>query len=256
MRVRVFDRDGIRELRLDDPPGNVLDSEACGDLAAAIRERTGDPHLKAFLFTAAGRHFSYGASVPEHEAQAVESFLPRFHSLFVALADASVPAVAAVRGLCLGGALELAAFCHFVVAEQGAEFGAPEIRLGVFPPLACLLLPWRCGRALAEDLILTGRRLPAAEAERKGLVSRLCEPSALEAAVEEFLAREIAPRSAAALRLAVRAVRAVRGGLNDALRERLPRLEQLYLEDVMATHDAREGLRAFLEKRAPVFRDE
>lgn len=252
MSVAAIDRGGICELRLDAPPGNVMDTALCRGLLKEIRERAPDPHLKAFLFTASGKHFSYGASVPEHESGKVEKFLPAFHELFHALVDAGVPCIGAVQGLCLGGAFEWISFCGVVIAEEDAAFGVPEITLGVLPPVACLLLPWRAGGGVAEDLILTGRKLPAPEAQRCGIVNRLCGKGGLAAATESFLNEEIRPRSAAALRLAWRAARE---SLHREIRVRLPELERFYLDKVMSTRDAHEGIRAFLEKRKPTWVD-
>lgn len=252
MSLEVLHREHVCELHLDAPPGNVLDTALCVAIEGAVREHAHDPHLKAFLFTATGKHFSFGASVPEHEPGKVERFLPQFHRLFLALAGTGVPAIAAVKGLCLGGAMELVAFCPFVLAEESAEFAVPEVSLGVIPPIACLLLPWRIGGAAAEELVLTGRRMKADEALRRGLVQQVSPAGKLDEAVEAFLRDRVRPLSAAALRLATRAVRAP---LAESLRERLPALERLYLDEVMATRDAREGIRAFLEKRKPSWTD-
>ena len=173
MTLEIRDRDGVCELHLNAPPGNIFTRALCESLTEAVATRAADPHLRAFLFTASGKNFSFGASVPEHAPGEVEQFLPAFHALFTTLAESRVPTVAAVSGLCLGGAIELAAFCNVLVADESAVFATPEIQLGVFPPLACLVLPWKVGGALAEDLILTGRRLTAAEPKGHGLVTHL-----------------------------------------------------------------------------------
>ncbi len=252
MSLRVQIDRGVCELRLDAPPGNVLDRACCAQLAAAVREHGSDRRLKALLLTAAGRHFSYGASVPEHVHGEVEGFLPVFHDALLAVAEAGLPVVSAVRGLCLGGALELVAAGTFILAEPSALFGVPEIQLGVLPPAACILLPWRAGGAAAEDLILTGRRVEAEEAAALGLVNRVVPAGELARATEAFLDEHVRPRSGAVLRIAARAARAP---LLRELRARLPELERAYLRDLMATRDAREGIRAFLEKRAPAWSD-
>ena len=252
MSLAVARRNDVCELRLSAPPGNVIDRAHCVELAQAIREEGRDPHLKAFVLAAEGKHFSYGASVPEHVKGRMEVFLPAFHDVFHAFAELNVPAVAAVRGLCLGGAFELVSFSSFVVAEKGASFAVPEITLGVFPPVACLTLPWKIGGARAEEMILTGRRMNADEAKATGLVSVLCGQGELEAAVERFLDEHIRPRSAAVLRLVTREAR---GPLLDELALRLPELERAYLAELMRLHDANEGIAAFLEKRKPKWED-
>lgn len=245
MTLEVNRRDEICELRLNAPPGNVVDRATCLAMTEAIRTHAADKDLKAFLFTAAGKHFSYGASVAEHVKGEAETFLPAFHGVFYALAEAGVPTLAAVRGLCLGGAFELAAFCQYLVAETSASFAVPEITLSVLPPVACVVLPWRAGGAVADDLIMSGRKMRADD-PRLGV--HVCEEGDLDGEIERLLDTAIRPHSAAVLRLAVQAVR---GPLHDAVRTRLPELERQYLTQLMDTRDANEGIAAFLEKRKP-----
>jgi len=252
MSVAVRRDNGICELRLAAPPGNVLDTALCRELAAAIRAEGEDRHVKAFVLAADGKHFSYGASVPEHVKGKMEAFLPAFHDVFRALAESGVPAIAAVQGLCLGGAFELVSFCHLVVAEKSAGFAVPEITLGVFPPVACFTLPWKIGGARAEDLILTGRRMTATEAHACGLVNVLCEDGGLAAATERLIDEHIRPKSAAVLRLATRHAR---GPMLDEMERRLPALERAYISELMELRDANEGIAAFLEKRKPKWED-
>jgi cyclohexa-1,5-dienecarbonyl-CoA hydratase len=165
--------------------------------------------------------------------------------------DASgVPTLAAVRGQCLGGGLELASFCHRIFAAPDAKLGQPEIVLGVFAPVASLVLPERIGRANAEDLCLTGRIVDASEAKEMGLVDVVTEKP--EDAALEYARKHFLPRSASSLRYAVRALRLP---LSRRLEEELARLERLYLEELMGTEDAVEGIQAFLEKRPPEWRN-
>ena len=244
MSLEVKHIDGVCELHINAPPGNVIDRELCLELARTIRDEARDPALRAFLFTAAGKHFSYGASVPQHVAGEVEKFLPAFHDIFFALIESSVPTIAAVRGLCLGGAFELTAFASYLIAERGAKFGVPEITLGVIPPVACAVLPWRLGGAASDEMILTGEKRKAED----GIAHRVCEPGELERATKSFLDEFIRPRPASVLRLAVRAARAP---LHQAIHDRLHELERVYLDELMALPEANEGIAAFLEKRPP-----
>lgn len=240
----------ICSLQIGPPPGNILDRELCVELAEAIRIHGADPDLKAFVLISGGKNFSYGASVQEHRPGAVERFLPAFHDVFAALIETNVPAVAAVRGRCLGGAFELAGFCHFIVAETNAIFALPEIQLGVFPPVACAVFPSLFGRAITENLVLGGQELTAQDALSCGLVTRLSAEGELEQAVSEFLKQSILPRSATALRITTHALRET---LNEKVHHRLPELERRYLVELMATRDAAEGISAFLEKREPTW---
>jgi cyclohexa-1,5-dienecarbonyl-CoA hydratase len=158
--------------------------------------------------------------------------------------------LAAVRGKCLGGGLELASFCHRVFASPDASLGQPEVVLGVFAPMASAFLPERVGRPAAEDLCLTGRAVGAAEALDMRLVDEVAQDPG--AAALAWARGHLGAKSASSLRHAVRAVRA---GLAPRLLAALDAVERQYLDGLMATADAEEGVRAFLEKRSPRWRN-
>lgn len=246
IRVETFLEGQALRIVLDDPKGNVLDSIMMASINGLLDEIEGQKEVKLLCFTGAGDHFCFGASVQEHVGERAAAMLGAFHGMFQRLVKLAIPTVAAVRGRCLGGGMELAAFCNRVVAHPEALFGQPEIQLAVLPPLASLILPLRLGQGGADDLILTGRTVKAGEAREMGLVEDLAEDPL--AAVEAWASREIAPKSASSLRWTVRAAR---WHWNEVLRASLGAVEQLYLRDLMATHDANEGLAAFLEKRKP-----
>ena len=250
IRVATEHAGQIVSITLDDPPGNVLDIEIVDALRAAIADVSGSQTLKAVVFEAAGDHFSYGASIPEHQPDKVAELLPRFHALFRELLDLDRPLCAVVRGRCLGGGLELAAACSRIFATPDAELGVPEIKLGVFAPLASLLLPTRVGRAEAEELCIAGRVVRGHEAHAMRLVDVVSDTP--EVTARAWLERRVLPKSAVALRYATRAVRhSLRTWLLPALDE----LERLYLDELMAHEDPREGIAAFLEKRPPVWKN-
>jgi cyclohexa-1,5-dienecarbonyl-CoA hydratase len=233
---------------LDAPKGNVLDGVMMASLNALLDELRAQKDLKLLWFTGEGDHFSFGASVPEHVREKAPAMLAGFHGLFLRLADLSVTTAATVRGRCLGGGMELATYCHRVVAHPKALLGQPEIQLAVLPPVASLVLPFRVGQAHADDLCITGRTVPAAEALAMGLVDEVTEDP--DSALLAWAERELVPKSAAALR---HAVRAARWQFHKTLRAELKAVEKMYLEELMATHDANEGLAAFLEKRPPQY---
>ena len=250
--LRVSEAAGgrVRRFVLAKPKGNVLDAELVAALDVAFSEAGRDRRVSTVILSGDGGHFSFGASVPEHLPGSVAGMLDRFHGLFRTMLESRLVCLAAVRGQCLGGGLELASFCQRVFAAPGAKLGQPEIVLGVFAPVASLWLADRVGRAVAEDLCLTGRVVEAPEALATGLVDEVHDDP--EAAALAWAERHLARHSAASLRVAVAALRLDRVR---AAAEALPRLERLYLDELMATHDAEEGLAAFLERRAPAWRD-
>ncbi len=250
LRVTRVEDDAVWRVCLARPKPNLLDVEMIHALREVFERARDDHKLKVVLLEGEGGHFSFGASVEEHLPGKFESMIPEFHGLFDRMLESSVVTLAAVRGLCLGGALELASFCHRVFAAPEARLGQPEIVLGVFPPVASVALAERIGRSRAEDLCLTGRTLTGEEAQRIGLVDELAHDPA--AAALAYAHEHLIPRSASSLRLAVRACREA---FADRFRADLQRVERLYVEDLMKTHDANEGLRAFLDKREPAWSD-
>ena len=244
LRIEAGKDPAVLRLVLDAAPGNILDLEMIEALRDAVRQAAANRDLKAVVFEGAGEHFSYGASIPEHRAGEIERVLPRFHDLFRELFDLGRPLVAVVRGRCLGGGLELAAFCNWIFAAASAQFGQPEIRLGVFAPVASLVLRERVGRSVAEALCLTGQIVLAEDALELGLVDYLAEDP--REAADVWIEQNLLLHSAAALH---HAVRALRQPMRAAFLEDLAAVERIYLEDLMHTEDAREGIAAFLEKR-------
>lgn len=246
IRVWLDQDDALLRLRLARPKANILDAAMVGALDTALRTELRRPGLRGVLIDADGPHFSFGASVEEHLPDACATMLRGFHALVLRLLESPVPVLVAVRGQCLGGGLELACTATRIFAAPDAMFGQPEIRLAVFAPAASVLLPARIGQPAAEDLLLTGRGIGAAQAEASGLVQEVVSDP--EAAALEWFSLHLADKSTAAL---LCAMQAARSGLAARARARLGELEALYLNDLMRTHDAVEGLHAFLDKRAP-----
>ena len=235
-------------LTLNRPKANIVDAEMIGLLQQALDAHLDDSRLTAVLVEAAGPSFSFGASVPEHLPGQCADMLSRLHRLLVTLAQAPVPVLCSVRGMCLGGGLELALATDMIFAAPDAVFGQPEIKLAVFAPAASCLLPERVGRGAAADLLFSGRTIDAATAARLGLV-QFVDDSPSEAALRYF-DEHLAPHSAFALRQAVRAARA---DLGERLKAGLDRVERQYAEDLMNGRDPLEGLNAFIEKRQPAW---
>lgn len=251
VQVTHLDDGAWWQVVLDGTKGNILDAALMESLTRVFRDGRRAPDLKAIVLTGHGEHFSFGASVQEHLPEQVETMLGHFRHLLLAMLDSSVVVLAAVRGQCLGGALELVMLSHRVFASHEAKLGQPEIALGVFPPAASVALVQRIGRAAAEDLCLTGRLISAGEALAIGLVDEISDGDPAATALK-WAQGHLAGRSASSLRLAVRAIRA---DLVTKIRAELPQVERLYLHELMKTADAVEGLHAFLEKRRPHWRN-
>ncbi len=252
VRVVPVDDDAYWRVTFGVSRGNILDRPLMAALRRVFVEARTAHGLKAIVLEGAGGHFSFGASVQEHLPAHVGAMLEDMRRLVLDLFHSQVVVLAAVDGQCLGGGLELASACHRIFASAGATFGQPEIALGVFAPIASILLPERIGRAAGEDLCLTGRIVSAAEAHEMGLIDAVAPADPAETALT-WARAHFASRSASSLRFAVKAVRA---GLAARVRTELPALEAIYLSELMATHDATEGLKAFLEKRPPAWKHE
>jgi len=248
LNVELVKDGALLRLCLSRPKANIVDAAMIAALREALREHLPGARLRAILLEAEGPHFSFGASVEEHLPGSCAAMLRELHALLLTLVSSPVPVLVAVQGQCLGGGLELAAACHRIFTAPGAMFGQPEIKLAVFAPAASCLLPERIGLSRAEDLLYSGRSIGAEEAHRIGLVDALADdPSATALA---YFEEHLAPKSAGSLRFAVRAARS---DYVARVRRKLDEVERLYLEELMATHDALEGLTAFLEKRPPVW---
>jgi len=246
-----LDREGrLLRLRLARPKANIVDAEMIGALAAAFDKHRADDGLTAALLDAEGPSFSFGASVEEHLPQNCAAMLAALHDLIVKMLEWPAPILAAVQGQCLGGGLEVALAASRIFAAPDARLGQPEIKLGVFAPAASCLLPYRVNQQAAEDLLLSGRALKATQAQALGLVAELADDPA--AAALAYFDAQLADKSAAALGYALRAAR---GAMLPEVKRRLAEVEKLYLEGLMKTHDANEGLAAFMEKRAPTWQN-
>lgn len=248
-RVAAAVENGIGTLTLRHPPLNILTRAMTDELRAAIESLEADPGVRVLLLRADGPHFSAGADVGEHLPPHDRELIPRFLGAIRALNEFPLPVIAAVRGRCLGGGFELAQAADIIVAGAGALFGQPEILLGVTAPAACALLPRRTAPGTAAVLLFTGDPLDAEAARATGLVHAVVDDA--EVGNEALrLAGRIARHSRPALRFTKRSLRAhAMAREAEALRD----AEAVYLNELMRTADALEGLNAFLEKRRPAW---
>jgi cyclohexa-1,5-dienecarbonyl-CoA hydratase len=244
--IEVATTQRVVHLTLDAPPVNVLDSALLGELVGHLGRLADDGSLAAVVLSGAGKCFSAGASVAEHRPELAEKMLDGLIDACVALEKLPVPTVAAVHGACLGGGLELAMYCDFVVADPGATFGQPEIRLAFFPPLACARLPRLVGWQNAAFAVLTGETLSAERAAAVGLVQKIL-PRDAWGELDTMLNGLSAP----VLRIAKRAL--MLGG-GPTPREALAGQKELFLKELYRVEDVAEGIASFTERRKPVWK--
>lgn len=239
-------------LVLNEPKGNLLSLAMVRALQQGLTDLETRAGMKWLTIEGAGSEFSYGAKIQEHLPNDMRIVLPAIHALLRQCLRFPAPTAALVHGRCLGGGFELALACDDIIATADAEFGLPEIALAAFPPAAAALLPARVGASRASRAIVTGAAQSASYWHEAGLVSIVAPQKSLHEAAEDWFARHLRPRSAVALAHAARASRLA------VTNEALPILdlaERLYLDSLLATDDAREGIQAFIDKRRPTWKD-
>jgi len=251
-RVQLRFDNRVARIILNNPPLNMLSLDMMGAISDAINRASRETSLCAVLFEPGPRcrAFSAGLSMEEQRPEVAYQMIEAFHGIFRNLDFYSKPTVAVVPEAALGAGCEIAAFCDIVVASEKARFGLPEIKIGVFPPLACVYFPRIVGQKRAREMVLTGALLSAREAQSIGLVSYVVPDDQLNAKVTEILDR-FRGLSAAVLELARRALVESAGV---PFEEGLSRVEDIYLNQLMSLRDPGEGLVAFMEKRAPAWK--
>jgi len=247
----LFQREGgVARITLNHPPVNIMDIPTMREMVAALEALDGDTETKVVVFDARGKAFCAGVDVKDHTLDKVAGMVEVFHRIFRLMWALDVPTVAAVNGAALGGGCELVTFCDLVIASEKATFGQPEIQVGVYPPVAVVMFPRLMPRTKAMELLLTGAVIDAAEAERLGIVNKVVPVEAFEEETARFVGR-LASLSGVVLRLTKRATLQA---LGLPFEEALSLSEDLYLNRLMKTEDATEGLSAFMEKRKPVWK--
>ena len=250
--IQVELKDGVATLTLNRAPLNVFNIEMMEEINAWLDGLKKEKTLKFLVIQAAGKAFSAGVDVGEHLGDLVYKMVEVFDGMFIRMDALKVPSLAVVNGSALGGGCELAIYCDMVIATERAKFGQPEIQVGVFPPIAALVMPRAIGRKKAMELILSGDVIGAQEALSLGLVNKVVPEASLAEEVNKFV-EKFTKLSGIVLKWTREAVL---GGLTDDPAKGLKVIEDIYLNKVMKTHDATEGLKAFLEKRKPSWKNE
>jgi cyclohexa-1,5-dienecarbonyl-CoA hydratase len=239
---------GVAKICINRPPLNILNSETLTELTVALEKARSDSSVFLIVISGAGdRAFSAGVDIRDHLPDKVSSTLAIFNKVFFTLRDLDKPTVAVVNGAALGGGCELAIGCDMIIASEKAQFGQPEITVGAIPPVAVVLLPKLVGPSKALELILTGDVIPAAEAHRIGLINKVVPPEKLDESLKQ-LVDKLRDKSPIVLNLTRMSLKRI---LDVDFKKELEETTDLYLNLLMRTEDAVEGLKAFMEKRKP-----
>jgi cyclohexa-1,5-dienecarbonyl-CoA hydratase len=247
--IKIEQSEGLATLFLNRPPVNVLNISMIEEIIQGIRRIKSDPDARLLLLRGEGKCFSAGMDVADHLPDKVHTMFVRMHQLMWEIAEMEIPSISALHGSALGGGLEMAMMADFAYASANCKLGQPEINLGVFPPVAVAYFSELIGVRNANDLILTGRIISADEGHRMGLLNGVFSDADFEKHIKA-VAGGLLKHSKAALKVTKHALRQSRVGFL----EKLKAAEQIYLEDLMNTQDALEGLNAFLQKRPPNWR--
>ncbi|MCP4583165.1 MAG: enoyl-CoA hydratase/isomerase family protein [candidate division Zixibacteria bacterium] len=250
--IKLEKTEKLAFITLNREPLNILNIEMMNELNSALESLGDGSHLKVLVIMAEGKAFSAGVDVSEHTAELVDEMIETFHKIFRLLDKIECPTISLVHGAALGGGCELACFCDMVLAAEGVKLGQPEIKVGVFPPVAAAAFPQYGFLKSVYELLLVGDIIVAEQAQAMGLVNHVFPRDDFDKHCQDFISR-LTANSAAILRLTKKTIKA---GLNKPFIESLDIAEKIYLKDMMATKDAHEGLNAFMAKRAPVWTDE
>ena len=250
MSILIDKQDRVIALTWDRPPLNVLDIVLLRELAEALTDCASASADIVILRGAGQRAFSAGVDIRDHTVERVPEMLGVVHGVIRQLLALPQVTIAAVRGLCLGGGCEVASSCDFVLGTEGSTFATPEILVGCYPPVALARFTNLIGYHRAAEMILTGKRISAREAQGIGLINRICAETDLEAALD-LLVQDLLEKSGAVLRLTLKGLRelSLRG-----FEQALQRSEEIYCIELLQTADVEEGIKAFLEKRTPRWR--
>ncbi|HZR56466.1 MAG TPA: enoyl-CoA hydratase/isomerase family protein [Terriglobales bacterium] len=246
-RITLDIQPPIARITLHNPPLNIIDLPMMDELAQALADVERNPAIIAIILAGSQQAFSAGVDVAAHTPENVAIMLSKFHAIFHALVGSTKVSIAAVRGHCLGGGAELAMICDLVYTSETATWGFPEIMLGCYPPVATTVLSALVGHRQAADLILTGRSISGREAANIGLANAAIADAEVETAVQESI-DHLVKLSPAALSVTKKAMYGWHAIHFD---KGLARSEKIYLEELMKTEDAQEGIAAFMEKRDP-----
>jgi len=239
-------------LTINRPPLNILNISVMEEINDVLSSLVNNKEVKVLTITGSGdKAFSAGVDIADHTADKVEKMLQVFHAIFRNLSKLDQVTVAALKGLTLGGGCEIALFCDLIIAADNLKIGQPEIKLSVFPPVALLIMPRLVGLKKASEFLLTGKIIDATEAKQIGLINKVSPLASFDSELESFL-QPFTELSLVGLKYSKKGINL---GLETNFLEGLERIEKIYLEELMTSEDAQEGLKAFMEKRKPLWKN-
>lgn len=249
----IFKIDGeTAHLTINRPPVNILNIATMEEMNETLDSLIGNTDIKVLVISSSGeKAFSAGVDVSDHTEDKIDKMLEVFHGIFRKMSQLDQVTVAAIKGLTLGGGCEVAIFCDMIVAAENVKIGQPEIKLAVFPPIALLVFPRLVGLKKASELLLSGKIIDAKEAERIGLVNKVVPLESFDAEVQDFI-QPFLELSSVGIKYSKRGIRL---GLEASFSEGLEQIEKIYRDELMASKDAHEGLKSFLEKRKPIWKN-
>jgi len=248
----LFETSGyIARLTLNNPPHNVLVVPLMVEMAEAIESLNGRGDIKAILLESSQKTFSAGIGLEDSKSDRVFQTLDAFNRVFTAIKEISKPLIVVVNGPAIGAGSELVAFGDMVIATPKAKFAQPEVKLGIFPPFAAVMLPQVIGPKKTYELILTGEALSAEDAHQLGFVNKVVPEAELKKAVDDIV-NKIGEFSGPVLEMTKQVIS---GSQGLPMKEAMKKSQDIYLNQLMALEDVQEGLRAVLEKRKPVWKN-
>lgn len=249
--IIVEEKDMIGKIIFNRPPVNVLNIKMMKEINQALRDFQ-KSSLKVLIIAAEGKAFSVGVDISDHTKEKVNEMIQVFHDIFTNLLKIKAPTVALVNGAALGGGCEVAMFCDIVIASEKSKFGQPEIKVGVLPPVAAAIFPRLMWSKKALELLVTGDIIKADEAKNLGLVNHVFPVEDFKEESEKFITEKLVSNSAVIMQLTKRAF--IEGATQNYSNS-IKKIEDIYLNELMKTNDANEGLAAFMEKRQPVWKN-
>ena len=243
--------DGVARITLNRPKFNMMNIDMMDEINHLLEGFVSDQDLKCVVIDAAGKHFCTGVEVGDHKPDKVGDMIATFNRIFELLEQIDVPVIAMVQGFCLGGGMELAIACDVIVADKGAKFGQPEIKVGFLPPYAAIRLPQLVGPAKAIEICTTGKFYSAEEARNLGMIAHVAQDEQLAESAAK-LVKEVQGNSPLIIRLNKRAVKQ---HLGLSFKPALAGVSDLFLNTLMKTEDTLEGIASYEEKRKPVWKN-